>query len=265
MWIRQPQYNAQPDRSNSIGKRLAFWSFGFNHHSHSLATRGLAGASEPTRGGQIGYNAAGAASNSWAYDPAWGNHARTDGFSVFCEFYKFGNAASYARPFGRTAANGASPPYLNWTFALNPAGAGQDRCDADISTTTAPFFLDTIAINNIVTGRNTVAMSIYPTGFTGYSQGINRGSATVTPNNSVAGTDDVYIGSDGTSAQDTGSIVTCCLVILGALTDSEQRLLHNNPYYGFKTSERLLANSAAASAFQAAWARNRNQVIIDAS
>lgn len=261
MQTRQPQYVARIDRANPLAQGLSFWSYGTGKRSHAPTTVALGGSTVPIGGGQVGYVASGAANNRWPYDPSWSNHAQASGFTAFCEFYKTGNAASLARIFGRTALDAAAPPYLNWDFELNPSGSGQDKCAANISTTSAPFFLDTVNIDNIVTGRNTVAISVTSAGFTGYSQGVSRNSAAVTPNNSVTGADDIYIGGYAPAgSQDTGSVVTLCLAWARPLSNSEHRLLNANPWQVFEASQRILVDVASVAAGGKPWLHYAGQM-----
>jgi len=54
-----------------------------------------------------------------------------------CGLRRGGTVDSYARPFGKTFADGGSAPYVTYDFEVNPAGAGQNHALASIGTTTA--------------------------------------------------------------------------------------------------------------------------------
>lgn len=53
-------------------------------------------------------------------------------YTFACAFIKTGSVGANGRPFGRTANNGLSAPYVNWDFEINPASAGQGFICADV-------------------------------------------------------------------------------------------------------------------------------------
>lgn len=226
--------------SHSLAQGLLFYGFDTGDIIIDLA-RGLPQQQAPSTtiapstefsqyGSGIGWNNSDSkyfASDSAIRTATAGKH------SWACAYVQTGTAGSFARPFGRTAQNGGSEPFVNFDFEINRSGLGQNIVNAAWFDGPAGTF----DISSDWTGNaNNVFVSLAAT-FTSttnvdfYAQGQKIGPTTTALGSSD--TSDAIIFSGSSSAASSNPFVGN--VFYGAfwnrtLTAEECLQLHLDPY-----------------------------------
>lgn len=152
------------------------------------------------------------------------------GYTYACAFIKTGSVGQYSRPFGRTANNGASSPFVNWDFEINPGSTGQGNIVANVNNagglSTTPN--GSISDNQYTTAVGKLSgstLSLYLNGaFATSTSGITAGSA-----NSQ---DAIMFGGSSTAgiSNPFAGVVFYGALWNRVLSDQEIQLLHTDPY-----------------------------------
>lgn len=152
-------------------------------------------------------------------------------FTFACAFIKTGAVGSFSRPFGRTANNGASAPYLNWDFEINANGVGQNDLIADCNN--AGTLNNTTHFTGLTDNTYTTAVcTLSGTQMTLYVNGVSVGQAFGQTPASLNTQDNIMFGG-ASSASVTNTFVG--VIFWGAfwgrsLSVDETQMLHLAPY-----------------------------------
>lgn len=167
-------------------------------------------------------------------DAAIRNATANNNHSWACAYVQTGTVGSWTRPFGRTALQGASPPYLNWDFEINPSiDPGQNVVIADAADGVGGNKTSgSWAGNANNTFTSLLATFTSSTNYDFYTQGVYRNSNTVSARTSND-TNDAILFSGSSSAASGNSFAG--VVFYGAfwnrtLGASEALQLHLDPY-----------------------------------
>lgn len=163
-------------------------------------------------------------------------NAQAGNWTYACAFIKTGSVGTYSRPFGRTANNGTSAPFMNWDFEVNPNGRGQGVINANVCNSSSSFLSTpdaTISDNTYVTalatttGSNPAAqtLNLYINGaLTGSQSSVSAFSSNT--NDAI-----MFGGSSGASiANPFTGVVFWGAFWNRALTADEILTLHLDPY-----------------------------------
>jgi hypothetical protein len=175
------------------------------------------------------------------------------GYSWACAYVQTGTVGSFTRPFGRTAQNGGSQPFLNWDFEINPSAAGQNVAVADFAGSGPSVQTSgqwTGNANNTFTSLAASILNLGPLGtLTFYAQGAQISQSTLSV--PVASTTNAGIFFSGASS--AGAVSPFIgKVFYGAfwnrvLTAAEVAALHADPYCFLISAEGELPSLAAAA------------------
>lgn len=163
-------------------------------------------------------------------DAAIRNATAAGNYTYACAYLQTGTVGSFAAPFVRTANNNGSSPFNNWTFAIDPSGAGQadvqgSYCISTGFNNTANWTGNANQVFTSLVGTATTALSLYAQGGL-----VALSSAGTAANNSTQ-------DSIGFSTSSAAAVVNPFIgfVFYGAfwsrpLSPSEILALHEQPY-----------------------------------
>lgn len=155
-------------------------------------------------------------------------------YTVACAYIQTGTVGAYTRPFGRTALNGGSQPFVNWDFEINDASTGQNKVtfnydDGGVVTTAATWSGNA---NNVFTSLLMSAFDAVSKNINCYAQGALVASHTYF-NCSTSNTNDAILFSGASAAASVSPFIG--YVYYGAfwnrpLSAAEALRLHADPY-----------------------------------
>jgi hypothetical protein len=156
-------------------------------------------------------------------------------YTFACAFICTGSVGQYSRPFGRTANNGTSEPFMNWDFEINPGGVGQTVICSNVCASASSHKKSTNC--NFTTGAYTTATAtiVGTTGSSTLNTYINGALAATDPGTAVASvnTNDTILFGSSSGASIANPFVG--VVFYGAfwnrvLSADEILTLHLDPY-----------------------------------
>lgn len=178
-------------------------------------------------------------------------HNLDAGFTMFALVYRYGSGDAYARPFGRTANNGGSPPYINWDFEFNPVGASNE---------VAWNFANSSGTNvntSANVGRNAgkfLLVAVLPPGSGAkvgrcYLDGVQiTSTSSFTPGVTTTNSDIFINGySDAANSQYMNGTVVLAGAVERGWSHAEVVSFSQNPWQIFRPTRRILGSEVAAA------------------
>lgn len=229
----KPTCPVEIDWDNPLTENLEFFTLLLGGGTHAELTRGAIqnnGTHETIvtiKGIAVKYTGSGNTQIS-AYpelDPS------TDCAFACCYNYNGGTPSSFSRPFGRTANNGASDPFINWDFELWPLGVA-DRIAIQIFESGSIFRTVNIDVSGgLSVGHHTLIGNQANNVLTGH---VDNQSGTVSSSPSgpnLTGGNDIYFGGFSPSGfQNISGSVLWGAFWSKSLNEAKIRELINNPY-----------------------------------
>jgi hypothetical protein len=231
-WTSQPSAGTPIDWTHPLAAGLVF---AFNGNGNYDA----AGGRTPTVTGTVSGSTPGAKGISPNFTGSgslnFGNDAALQPPTAItwgCWCRRTGTNTTYARPFGKTHNNGASP-YLDYDFEFNVSGGNQNTVNIGVrGPWTLPITLADSTVPNFLIGMNSSA------GFLAYVNGqqVNSTSGKALSYDTTSTGDLLVSGSSalsGTSSAFNGEVYFAC-VYNRVLTDAEILSLSTNPWQIFE-------------------------------